>query len=755
MSCEGCPLGGQRQVFGEGSKSIGQKESTVEQYDVVCVGMAPAKDELRLNRPFVGLSGQVLRGTLHQLGIHNYYLTNTLLCSITTETDSEIKKAVKCCYPRLLEEIQERNPKLTIALGDLPLKTLSDTKYSIKEIEGRVIHSEVGMLLPVSHPAYYLRRPEDAMDFVECMRAGVRILEDRYQQAGDVNSVVVTEDSKDRVLESLSKYEYLAVDTETTGFDAYGMNPNRVLEMGISPSSDLAYIVPHDLIASFKELLETKKLLMWSAKFDCSFLRQHGISPNIYFDGMLAHYCLDERSHSHGLKKVARTYLGSEDWEEGIKQYLPNKNTTYDSIPTAVRYEYLSKDVARTYQLWEVLEGEVESSRAFWDLLMPATKMFSEIEHRGIRIDGNKLLESYEWLREEVDKLEQELFELAGESFNPRSPKQVGEILYGRLGVPMDPGYGPTTNKQVLEAYREEYEAVDKLLTLRERYKDRDTYLAGFAKRLDRNFRVHPTFKLHGQVAGRIASENPAMMNVKSGSRVKEIFVAEPGRLLAEFDFKGMELRWYCIYSKDEVLIDMLLKGADPHSEICKVVYGDTEESHSKRLFVKTLVFGRLYGRSRASFSRLGTDEEVDHLLEAIDSKFPGLRGYSERLRKQVHTKGYVESYFGRRRRFPIITDATKARVERQAGNMPTQSAGSDLNLSCMLHLWDRKEELDIYPLFPVHDSILIDIPNKEAVPILKKIIEEKALEVVNGALPFPVDADWGVNWSMDKGGLE
>ena len=178
MNCKECPLNGGVKVFGEGCTTVDDKIIAVKeerQYDIVAVGMAPAREEVYQRRPFVGVSGQILRKHLYQMGVSDYYVCNTLLCPITE--DSVVPVAVDCCRS-VVEEIKGKKPKLTIVLGDLPLHILApDLKYTIKECEGRVLPSLVGPILPLTHPAYYWRHPDQIYDFTECMRSGLRFLE--------------------------------------------------------------------------------------------------------------------------------------------------------------------------------------------------------------------------------------------------------------------------------------------------------------------------------------------------------------------------------------------------------------------------------------------------------------------------------------------------------------------------------------------------------------------------------------------------
>lgn len=782
-NCKDCPIGNGPQVPGLGTRSEGPKLFAVReedaQFDLVGVAMAPAYDEIQRKMPMVGPSGQFLRKTLSQLGVTNYYITNCLLCQIpTAATEGDIKRAQECCSKRMYSEIKAHSPKLLLAMGDMPFHQLCNNDYAIMENQGRIFLSHLNVpLIPVAHPAYYLRRPDDAYDFIECVRAGVRYLSNNYHQAGDVTRTVVTEKNADAVLKELWAYDVLTVDTETSNLQLMGLHPDVVLEVGISYDHKHCFVIPvtdttqytqespiltpyPELLSRFKDLLETKLVDGWNLFFDWRALRMRGINVKMRFDGMLAHYCLDERQSSHGLKKVARVYIGAENWEANNKQYLPNKAASFALIPTDVRQEYLSKDVCYTSLMTTFLEEEVKDSWAFWNILMPATRVFSETMFRGVPIDPYKLLEVRGQLQEDIGKDERDLWEMAGRVFNPASPKECAEVIYDDLKVPVNAQYGRSTNKKLMEQLREQYEIVDRIVLHREMRHDLNQYIDGFARRIDKEFRVHPSIKLFGTVTGRISSTDPSIMNIKGDSRVKEVFIASPGKLLAEFDLKGAELRWYVIYSEDEVLRSILLNGykgdlgfeltdeqrKDPHYMIGALAYGQ-DLADKMRAPAKMTVFGRLYLRGLASIERQYGTDIARRLVSVMDELIPGHKAYTDQKRAEVRNQGYVESFFGRKRRFPLINRENAHEYERMAVNMPIQSASSDLNLLNLIFLYDHREELNAWPMFTVHDSVLVEIPDESAIGPIKRALEENANKIAGTPNFFRYDVKYGPSW--------
>jgi len=738
MDCKDCPFKDQVKVEGEGP----------DQCDLVVVGMAPAEQENDQGRVFVGVSGQILRRTLMQMGIQKAYLCNVFLCSITE--DDKVKDALKCCRD-VADEILLRKPKLVIALGDLPLKVLApDVDYTIREIEGRIIPSRVGPLLPITHPAYYWRRPDEFFDFIECLRSGVKFLDGTYQQCIEPNLVEVTGSNLSEVRQIIGRHEYLAVDLETTGFGAYGWDPDSILDMGLAVDHETAYVTSGEMVKEFKDLLEEKKCIFWNAQFDCAFLKQVGITANNYFDGMLAHYTLDERTHSHGLKRVARIYLGADDWEKNIQMYLSRgKKSSYAEIPPKVRHEYLAKDVTRTYQLYEVLLGEL-NEYVFNTLLMPASRMFVEVENKGILIDPIKMINMGTYLEKDLENIEREIHDLSGHWINPNSHPQVTQYLYGELGLPIEPFYGYSADKNALAPYKD-IPVVDKILEYRGVKKLSSTYIDGFAKFVDRSFRIHPTFKIFGTVTGRLSTERPSVMNIKKDSRLKEIFLPNPGHIIGSLDWKRVELVWYYLQSGDEELGALLQDPeANPHITVSEIAFGK-ERAEEMKGPAKAVVFGRLYGRGIPSIERQVGSEVMEPLMDAVDGLFPKIKDYSQGILRELRQKGYLDSYFQRRRRFPLITRLNRHQVEKQAINFPTQSPASDLNLLTLLHLYETYKDHGVWPLWCVHDSMEVDSPDVPSLEKVKGELEKYANELTGHKVPFRLDMDWGIDWSMRK----
>ena len=772
-NCAECPLKNTKKVLGEG---ISKGEiSNLEQYDIVALGISPAKEELKQGRPMVGWSGSLLRKVLAKIHVEHYYLTNTFLCYYPddlpdTETKHIVKAAIKCCSARLEAELSSVKPKLIIALGNIPLEAATGTEYQITKVSGRIINGIVAPVLAITHPASLKRRPEDFVDFVDTLQTAPSYIGGTLNQVTEPESVIVNEENYTDVLQTIenaSRDTEVTVDLETTGggFYPYGREPDKIRCAILAVDNHTAYIVPAESSPYFdqhpnffcnddwRKILGNAKCNFHNGPFDIGFLKQAGFDKvKINFDTFLAHYMLDEREYSHGLKPLSRKFLGAPDWEEGLAEFLPNKNSSYDLIPDKNLYEYAAYDAVCTRMLTDIFKPRVDAYPVFYNLIMPAVNMFADLRHRGIKVDLDVLANLDEILEVTVEEAEENLNQLAGCDVNASSPLEVAELMYRRMKLIPSRMYGESTSAKAIAQYPGN-PVLDAINEVRQLKKQRGTYVWGLAKFLDNNMKIHPFVKFHGTVTGRLSSVDPSVFNVAAnrGKGIKKLYLpSESNHLIGEFDQKQMELRCYCIVGKDTYLKNMLLSGADPHAIVTEKIYGKEFISDKrKRLKTKAGVFGRLYLRQKSSFmaSYQMSGEEVDKLLKVIDSLFPGIGEYVTTTKAEIREKGFLESYFGRRRRFGLIMDENLQECYRQGVNFRIQSMGSDINLFTMLHLYEMREQLHAIPLFPVHDSILMDMESKECVPIIKAEIERYAKELVGNVMEFKVDSEVGKSW--------
>ena len=790
--CEECPLRESKEKLGTVSGELtGPDNSKNEVLPLMVVGMSPVKEELKRNKPMTGPSGQLGRSVIEKTGFDNFYLTNTFNCYYPEHASlTQLKVAAECCRPRLLAEIEYFQPTIIMPFGAFPTQQFLAGDVPINSVEGRVIrtnknliplmeqrvipessnsipfpHGPIGdlsdqspksVIIPSTQPAYTLRNPEMFSDLQHNFDVGMRYAQGLYKAASNPATVVVTEDNIASVLDTLFQYDELVIDLETTknGFYPYGWDPDKIRCIAIAGDEKTGYIIPYNLIhhKGVHELINSKPGIYHNGHFDCGFLFQEGFYPVIAYDTMLAHFLIDERLFAHGLKSLAGKYLGAPDWEEDLKIYLPNKKASYDNIPDEVLYPYAARDVCYTYQLKQIFQDMISptGNGTFAKLLMPLTNMFNLIRQRGIKIDVELLLNLDVEFNKEAAKLTEELVKEVGWNINPNSPKDVKKYLYGELELPESKQYGFSTNKKWLSHFLE-IEGVRLILEAREFKKLSSTYVTGMAKFVSKNGRVHPYTKLYGTVTGRIATSDPSVMNISKRGGIKNMYVpSDPNGHILDVDFSGMELRCYGVLSNDTYLQELLWEGADPHS----IVAAEASERAGREITrgpAKSAVFGKMYGRGLESFKTgLRLDEESAlQLIETIENFFPSLNQYHDKVRTDIHKRGELVSYFGRRRRFPLLTRDNVSEVYRQGGNFGIQSMASDVNLYCMLHMFSLLKETGAIPLFPVHDSIVFDVKEGglEHVEFIKDEMRRYAEEITGGLVPFKVEAQAGKTW--------
>jgi len=797
-NCGECPLKGSPQVCGEGIwieettseqrdsanpelllKLVHQVKEQRDSYRIVMAGMAPANDEVAQGRVLVGISGKILKSLLVKLGYREVYLCNCLLCQIPDSlSDRDRALAVKCCSSRFVDEIKSKKPELIVAMGAMPMEQLIGN-YSIIRTAGRVFPTDftvhkIAPAVSTIHPAFVWRNTEVFYDFVEQLQSGLRWLEGSYQSAVAPKWIVATSENIDEILDTIEKGTVGAIDLETTtnGFYPYGHDPDKIRCIVVSLDTKTSYIIPGFHCAKDNpywnqwtgDEIEYENLLFhprlkpvlenfpyWrthNGQFDCGFLLQIGISIKIAFDSMLASYTTDEREFAHSLKKISHKFLGAPDWEDDIRLYTTKKKDSYDKIPNSKLFEYAAHDGVYTNQISERLEGEVVTNWCFNNILMPSANMFNDLRHRGLRINPRLLMSLDSKLEDELSKGLDELNDLVGEPVSPTSPKEVSELLYDKLGFPINRKYGRSSGKKAISAFLPN-PIVEKILECRSLSKMKNTYVESLAKFIDLDIRIHPFTKLFSSVTGRISTEDPSVMNVVKKGGIMNLYLPDKGHLLAALDQGQMEMRCGALVTEDEVMRQILLDPTrDPHRECATFAFG-ADRAAEKRGSIKTVVFGTFYGRSVDSIQyalKLTRQEALD-LVELVNSFFPGLHIYQTRIKKELREKGYLVSYFGRYRRFGLITRENVREYERQGFNFPVQSMASDINLLCMIKLYNMRYETGAMPLWPIHDSIIFDIQDTSVIPDLKKIMEKYSEELVDHRMKFIVEAKVGENW--------
>ena len=483
------------------------------------------------------------------------------------------------------------------------------------------------------------------------------------------------------------------------------------------------------------------------------------------FDTALAAYLLDATAGSYDLSRLFVSY-----YKEALpsplflepEAFSPLGNTSevaaslysYTSAVSALR-ETLSAGL-REKNLWALFTG----------MELPLCRVLAEMELAGCRVDRNALAAFGETLSRRAAELEQTIYDMAGEHFNINSPKQLGEILFGRLGLPhgKKTKTGWSTNAEVLENLRYEAPIVGAVLEYRQYTKLKSTYADGLLKALDGDGRVRTSFQMTVTATGRLSSTEPNLQNIPTrtdlGSEIRKMFVPAEGCVLVDADYSQIELRLLAHVSGDEAMQAAFLAGGDFHAETAaKVFHVDRAEvTQEMRRSAKAVNFGIVYGISPFSLSQdLGvTTAEAKAYIDGYFAAFPGVRRYMDRVVSQAKEAGYVETLFHRRRDLPELKSSKfqlRSFGERVALNMPIQGAAADIMKLAMIAVWKRLKAggLEARLVLQVHDELIVECPESEA-ETAAKLLEEEMESVVRLSVPLTAQAHWGKNWLEAKG---
>jgi len=495
-------------------------------------------------------------------------------------------------------------------------------------------------------------------------------------------------------------------------------------------------------------------------------LLENGLpAEGFLFDTALAAYLLDATAGSYDLQRLFVAYFNEElpppsylDKEAfSLLGESPEAAASLDSHVTAVDALY--------GVLAERLR-ELDMRTLFETAELPLCRVLAEMELTGCQADARALAAFGELLSRRIGEQEAAVCGMAGERFNINSPKQLGEILFERLGLPhgKKTKTGWSTNADVLEKLRFQHPIVDAVLEYRQYAKLKSTYADGLLKAIDPDGRVRTRFQMTVTATGRLSSTEPNLQNIPTrtdlGSEFRRMFTAAEGRVLVDADYSQIELRILAHIAGDEAMRAAFLAGGDFHAETAaKVFHVDRADvTHELRRRAKAVNFGIVYGISAFSLSQdIGvTVAEAKEYMEAYFATFPGVRRYMDEVVKKARETGFVETLFHRRRYLPELTASnrnTRAFGERVALNMPIQGTAADVMKLAMAAVWKRlrAERPSARLVLQVHDELIVECPEAEAEPVAR-LLEEEMENVVRLSVPLTAEAHWGKNWLEAKG---
>jgi DNA polymerase-1 len=592
---------------------------------------------------------------------------------------------------------------------------------------------------------------------------------------------VLTEDQLSAWVERIKAADLIAVDTETTS-----LNYMVADLVGISIAVDAgqaAYIpfghdylgVPEQLsrdrvIAHLKPLLENPsiKKVGQNIKYDMSIFAQHGIAlKGIEFDTMLESYVLDSVATRHDMDSLADKYLS----EQTIKfTDIAGKGAgqlTFNQVALEEAGPYAAEDADITLRLhqalWPKVSAEATLARVLTDIELPLIPVLSRIERTGALVDDTLLFHQSQELSERIAELERQAWALAEQEFNLASPKQLGEILFTKLELPVlkkTSKGAPSTKEEVLQELALDYPLPKVLLEHRGLAKLKSTYTDKLPTMINPTTkRIHTSYHQAGTATGRLSSSDPNLQNIPvrsaEGRRVRQAFIAASGCKIVAADYSQIELRIMAHLSEDPSLLAAFAAGQDIHRATAAEVFGTDTESVTvdQRRSAKAINFGLIYGMSAFGLARqlnIGRKQAADY-IELYFQRYPGVQHYMNNIRHSAAEFGYVETYFGRRLYLPEISSSNGMRrqaAERTAINAPMQGTAADIIKLAMISVddWLQNSDLDSVIIMQVHDELVLEVPEQE-LEIVSAGLAQRMELATSLKVPLVVDVGVGDNW--------
>ena len=515
-------------------------------------------------------------------------------------------------------------------------------------------------------------------------------------------------------------------------------------------------------LKKLKPILEEKPIIGQHIKFDRNVLVNYDIHINsIENDTMMMSYVLDSTATRHNLDDMANHYLNlkTTTFEEvagkGVKQL------TFNKVNLDVASDYAAEDADITLQMYDTIGEHLKKQKTLQkvlkDIELPLIPVLSDMEQKGTVIDSDILNLQSKNLGQRINGLEEQAFSMAGKEFNLSSPKQLQEILFDEMNIPViekTPGGQPSTAESVLQELAKQYELPQVILEHRTLSKLKSTYTDRLPEQIsEKTGRVHSTFHQAVTTTGRLSSSDPNLQNIpiktEEGRMIREAFVAPQGFDLISIDYSQIELRIMAHLSKDEGLITAFENGEDIHSATAKEVFGSADDQ--ARRSAKAINFGLIYGMSAFGLGKaLGvTRPEAADYIASYFGKYPGVKIYMDEMKAKAKDQGYVETAFGRRLYLPgIHSGRTRMAAERAAINAPMQGTAADIMKLAMINMHDyiKGTGKDIHLILQVHDEVIVECPEKETKTTLKAL-EQIMTDVTKLSVPLVVESGVANNW--------
>ena len=595
-----------------------------------------------------------------------------------------------------------------------------------------------------------------------------------------IYETVLTWPQFDAWLAKIEAAELTALDTETTSLDSFAA---RIVGISLSVTPGAACYIPlahtapgvadqlprEEVLAKLKPWLEAvdRKKVLQNAKYDQHVFANHCITlAGIAHDTMLQSYVI-ESDKGHDLGQLCTRHLGLATIAYEDLCGKGAKQITFDQVDIERAATYAAEDSDVTLRVHNVLHPQFANepglSRIYHDIEMPARQVIWQIERNGILIDSAVLARQSHEMGQKIMALEAQAYELAGQPFNLASPKQLAEIMFEKLGLPVKkktPSGGPSTDEEVLSELALDYPLPKLLLEHRSLSKLKGTYTDKLPRMVNQTTgRVHTHFSQASVVTGRLASTDPNLQNIpvrsEEGRKIRTAFIAPPGSSIVSADYSQIELRIMAHLSGDARLLDAFAHGEDVHRATAGEIFGVTplEVGPDQRRVAKSINFGLIYGMSAFGLARQLCLERsaAQTYIERYFNRYPGVALYMEEAREMARQKGYVETAFGRRLWFPEIRSSNGNRrqgAERAAINAPMQGTAADLIKLAMIAVqnWLEKSALKSRIVLQVHDELVLEVPDDELNEV-RLHLPRLMGHVAELKVPLVVEVGVGPNW--------
>ena len=662
-----------------------------------------------------------------------------------------------------LEEMRVTPPneqKLRALFDELEFKRMTERFLNKPEIKQKTANIQLDLF--AANPTNGADEPKKSL------YSSLKTTSHKYQLIDNKQEAVVLYDF-------LRTKKNLSLDTETTSTNAieaelvglsFAVTENEAYYVAIPANRQEAL----EYIDIFKPLYEDPDILKigQNIKYDYMVLRNYGVDlQGRMFDTMLAHYVIQPELQ-HNMDYMAETLLNYQTVhiEELIGPKGKNQKNMRDLSPQKV-YEYAAEDADITLRLKNVLEPrlkEVGAERLFWDIEMPLVKVLADMELNGVRLDTQQLKLTQQTFTERMNAYERHAYEEAGETFNIASPKQVGDILFGKMQLLEKPKRTKTgqyvTSEEVLQQLRGKAPIVDDILNYRGMKKLLGTYVEALPKLINkRTGHIHTSFNQAITATGRLSSSDPNLQNIPvrddDGKEIRKCFIPDEGCRWFSADYSQIELRIMAHLSADENMTEAFREGFDIHRATAAKIWKESMDqvSDSQRKKAKQANFGIIYGITAFGLSQrmdIPTGE-ARKLIDDYFETFPKVHQYMEDAKRMAREKGYAETLYGRRRYLPDINShngTVRGFAERNAINAPIQGTEADIIKLAMIRIWKRFKDEGIRSkmTLQVHDELNFSVYPNEAEKVERIVLEE-----MQGAaklnVPLTADAGWGDNW--------